>query len=79
MVIHILRSVYRKPDLLILDAVLEKLAASHLEKILEILSALKKTGASILCREKGNKRLWYGLPRGTDLIALGGFDPNPPF
>jgi signal transduction histidine kinase len=49
MVIHILRSVYRKPDLLILDAVLEKLAASHLEKILDILSALKKTGTSILC------------------------------
>jgi two-component system sensor histidine kinase AtoS len=49
MVIHILRSVYRKPDLLILDAVLEKLAASHLEKILDILSALKKTGTAILC------------------------------
>jgi ABC-type branched-subunit amino acid transport system ATPase component/nitrogen-specific signal transduction histidine kinase len=49
MVIHILRSMYRKPDLLILDAVLEKLAATHLEKILDILSALKKTGKSILC------------------------------
>ena len=49
MVIHILRSIYRKPDLLILDAVLAKLAATHLEKILDILDGLKKKGGSILC------------------------------
>lgn len=49
MAIHILRSIYRKPDLLILDAVLEKLAATHLEKILAILNSLKNSGVSILC------------------------------
>ncbi len=49
MVIHILRSVYRQPEVLIVDAVLEKLTAGHLEKIIDILGVLKKGGTSILC------------------------------
>ena len=49
MVIHILRSIYKRPELLILDAVLEKLAPVHLEKIFELLRELKNSGTTILC------------------------------
>jgi len=70
MVIHILRSVYRKPDLLILDAVLEKLAATHLEKILDILSALKKTGTSILCFTHSIDDI-YGLADKVTILRKG--------
>lgn len=49
MVVHILRSIYKNPELLILDAVLEKLAPVHLEKIFDILKVLKTSGTTILC------------------------------
>ena len=49
MVVHILRSIFKKPDLLILDAVLEKLAPVHLEKMFDLLRELKNSGVTILC------------------------------
>ena len=70
MVIHILRSVYRKPDLLILDAVLDKLAATHLEKILDILSTLKQTGTSILCITHSIDDI-YGLADKVTILRKG--------
>jgi ABC-type sugar transport system ATPase subunit len=44
MVVHILRSIYKKPGILILDAVLEKLAPVHLEKIFELLRSPEGAG-----------------------------------
>jgi signal transduction histidine kinase/ABC-type branched-subunit amino acid transport system ATPase component len=49
MVIHILRGIIKHPELLILDAALEKLTPIHLEKITDQLRSLKSSGTTILC------------------------------
>ncbi len=47
--IYLLRGILKKPDLLILDAVLEKLTSNHLEIVEGLLKQLNKEGTSILC------------------------------
>ncbi len=49
MTVYILRSIYRKPELLILDEALAKLAKPDLERIIDLLIQLKKEGMSMLC------------------------------
>ena len=49
MIIYIIRSLCREPDLLILDSVFEKLSAAESEKISKILIQLKNKGVSVLC------------------------------
>ena len=49
MIVSILRSLHKNPELLILDASLEKLATPDLEKISNILKDAKKTGMSVIC------------------------------
>ena len=49
MVVHILRSINKRPELLILDAVLEKLTPNHLERIFDLLRSLKNSGTTIVC------------------------------
>jgi signal transduction histidine kinase/ABC-type branched-subunit amino acid transport system ATPase component len=47
--IDILKHIYSKPRLLILDEALEKLSSDTLEKVLTILKELQMTGMSIIC------------------------------
>jgi PAS domain S-box-containing protein len=47
--IDILKHIYSKPRLLILDEALEKLSSDTLDKVLKILKELKETGMSIIC------------------------------
>ena len=53
LVVSILRSVLRRPRLLVLDAVIEQLSAEHLEKILAALADLKRQGSAVLCLGHG--------------------------
>ena len=47
-VVDIIKNIYKKPDLLILDEALEKLSTQSLEKIIELLLSLNREGMSIL-------------------------------
>ncbi len=47
-VVDIIKNIYKKPDLLILDEALEKLSTQSLEKIIELLLRLNREGMSIL-------------------------------
>ena len=47
--VDIMKHIYSKPRLLILDEALEKLSSETLVKVLKILDQLKKEGMSILC------------------------------
>ncbi len=47
--IDILKHIYSKPRLLILDEALEKLSSDTLDKVLKILKKLKETGMSTIC------------------------------
>ncbi len=47
--VDILKHIYSKPRLLILDEALEKLSSDTLNKVLSILKELKNTGMSIIC------------------------------
>lgn len=53
LIIYILRSAFRNPSLLVLDAVLEQLSAEDMDKVLQVLSGLKAKGTSILCLAHG--------------------------
>jgi hypothetical protein len=61
--------------------------ASAIDKMWQGPVACSRAGADGTCRvsdvavraldRRGNKRLWYGQPRGTDLTAIGGAMPFP--
>ncbi|AMK12513.1 ATP-binding protein [Pseudodesulfovibrio indicus] len=53
LIVYFLRSVLRKPRLLVLDAILEQLSAEDLDKVLHVLAALKEEGTAILCLAHG--------------------------
>jgi signal transduction histidine kinase/ABC-type branched-subunit amino acid transport system ATPase component len=49
MTVYILRSIYRQPELLILDEALAKLTKHDFDRIIELLNQLKNDGMSMLC------------------------------
>ncbi len=53
LILYILRSAFRNPSLLVLDAVLEQLSAEDMDRVLRVLSGLKAKGTSILCLAHG--------------------------
>ncbi len=52
-IVYVLRSVLRTPQLLVLDTILEQLSAEDLQKVLQVLKVLKDKGTSILCLAHG--------------------------
>ena len=53
LIVYFLRSVLRKPRLLVLDTILEQLSAEDLDKVLRVLADLKARGTAILCLAHG--------------------------